>query len=439
MKLLKRPFLTLLLALSILPAGRAAAQSFGFGSETEEAGQTSAASTKSPVTVSGELTLGGILFPDDLYGSSALLGNASTARLNLGVTGNSVDAALKLKITESSLKAETAADFLDDAVDEAYLRFFFGPATVEGGLMKVSWGKADSQGPLDVLNPYNLTDLTVIDTLERKIAQPMLRAVWAVDSRSKLEAVFLPSFEGHDIALTGKWAPSAIGTLLGSGFTSFSEPDTDTLDYAQAGLRFTTTAGSVDWGLQYFYGYLPTPAFNTATFPVATVLYNRYHQVGADLAAVLAGFNLRAELAGDITEDLDGDDPLVYNPTVEFSLGADRDIVAGINLNLQYAGSVRLADSGVAASGDIESGTDAFSSTLTAVAYQKLFRDKFEWRFTALCGIADEDFLLIPSMAWTEGDAEIKLAAGIFGGDAAGQMGQYADSSYLKLTLTYRF
>ncbi len=310
---------------------------------------------------------------------------------------------------------------------------------MEGGILKVAWGKADSQGPLDVLNPFDYTDLTVTDDLERKIARPLLRAVWAAGPKAQVEAVFLPSFEPHAVDFSGRWQPAAVRTLLTSGYTGFSAPDTDGLDYAQAGARFTATSGSLDWGLQYFYGYLPTPSYDGSTFPTVTVLYNRYHQFGADAAVAAAGFGLRAELAANVTEDLPGDDPLVYNPRIAFSLGADRGIWAGINLNLQYAGTIRLLDGGVAGPPDVDSGSDAFSSTLTAVASQKLFRDKLEWRLAALWSPSDEDFMLVPSLSWTEGDAELKLGAGIFGGDASGQMGQYADASWIRLTLTYTF
>lgn len=58
-------------------------------------------------------------------------------------------------------------------------------------------------------------DLTVAETLDRKIAVPMLLAY----------------------------------------------PDMTSLENAQGGARFTTTLGGrVDLGAQYFYGYLPTPA-----------------------------------------------------------------------------------------------------------------------------------------------------------------------------------
>jgi len=42
-------------------------------------------------------------------------------------------------------------------------------------------------------------------------------------------------------------------------FSDLSE-EMATLEHFQAGVRFTTTTGPVDWGLQYFYGYLLNPA-----------------------------------------------------------------------------------------------------------------------------------------------------------------------------------
>ncbi|HOX12392.1 MAG TPA: hypothetical protein P5313_11080 [Spirochaetia bacterium] len=439
---LKRSYPALLLAIALaLPSSRAAAQAFGFGTEPSPEDPAAApARAALPVEARGTLSLGALLFPEDLSDpAGGKPEDASLLRLDLIAEGNAVQAELRLRIGRSALEEATAAGFLDEAVDEAYLRLFLGTVTLEGGIRKVAWGKADSQGPLDVLNPFDYTDMTVTDDLERKIARPLLRAVWAAAPKVQVEAVFLPAFEPHAVDFTGRWQPAAVRTLLASGYTGFSAPDTDGLDYAQAGARLAATSGSLDWGLQYFYGYLPTPSYDVSTFPTVTVLYNRYQQFGADLAAVFGGFGVRAELAANLTEDLPGDDPLVYNPRIAFSLGADRGIGAGINVNLQYAGTVRLLDGGVTAPTDVDSGTDAFASTLTAVASQKLLRDKLEWRLAALWSPSDEDFLLIPSLSWTEGDAEVKLAAGIFGGDPAGQMGQYADASWVRLTLTYAF
>jgi hypothetical protein len=58
----------------------------------------------------------------------------------------------------------------------------------------------------------------------------------------------------------------------------------------------------------------------------------------------LSGFNLRAELAANITEDIAGDDGAVYNPSLAWSLGFDRSLVAGIRATLQCNETIRLLD-----------------------------------------------------------------------------------------------
>jgi hypothetical protein len=42
--------------------------------------------------------------------------------------------------------------------------------------------------------------------------------------------------------------------------------------------------------------------------------------LGVDYGQVLFGFNTRAEFGTNITEDLSGDDGLVYNPAIVWSL-----------------------------------------------------------------------------------------------------------------------
>jgi hypothetical protein len=64
-----------------------------------------------------------------------------------------------------------------------------------------------------------------------------------------------------------------------------NRPDTATLDYAQAGLRFTATiGGAADIGAQYYYGRLTSPVvtMTTAAPPVVTFACNPYHQMSTD-------------------------------------------------------------------------------------------------------------------------------------------------------------
>jgi len=450
---------------ALFPA--AAEEAFGFG------GAASSSEKDSPAAAVGARVGGKIEYEaygffsdfDDAQNASVL--NAPIGRLDFTAKGDKAEASFKLKATKRILSESP-----ERLIDEAYVRIFLGPVDVEGGLLKVSWGKADSLGPLDVLNPFDQSDLTVTDIRERKIAQPMLHVSAAIGTRSKAELVFLPSFQANSLAWEGTWMPLRIGeykTLLGISDISASAseaiisfPDTDTLKYAQGGARFTTTVASVDLGAQYFYGFLPNMAVSPAAvqsyltgvymhtaYPVLypntpapiSVSYNRYHQAGLDAAADLFGFNLRAEAAANITEDLEGDDPAVYNPTAAWSLGFDRALFSGISLNLQGSGTVRLFNDKVDGNGalDLESGTDSTNTKITAILSQSLFKDTLEWKLVGICSVENGDFFIKPSVGYIVGDARIDLILGIYGGDEEGEFGQFYDAGYARLVLSYAF
>lgn len=441
-----------------------AAQDFGFGDTIEPergtVGEKAASgltgSSQAGSTVSGELEFETRSFfaeEDEIW--ECPIEGIPTGILKFKASGSSVEAFLKLKVTKDILSNSP-----EDMLDEAYVRLFIGSTTLDGGLLKVTWGKADSQGPLDVLNPFDFTDLTVTEPLERKIAVPMLHATLGLGDNSKLELAFLPGFEGDRIAWDGRWAPlsvterksqlAAYGVDVSAEENVLDYSDMSSLENFQGGLRLTTTLrGRVDLGAQYFYGYLPTPAVVADPAAIAALIsygtalpvrYNRYNQVGFDAAAVIAGFNLRAEAAADITKDSDGEDPLVYNSSILWSLGFDRDILSNINLNLQGSGCYRLSDDGVSTlSYDIETGTDRTRTRITTILSQKLFNDKLEWKVKGLYDIEDEDYFLLPSLNYEIGDANAELVVGVFGGDSEGELGQYADSSYVSLGLSYQF
>ena len=540
-------FALLLAATFVAPAN---AQDFGFGDEAATA-PAEASPVAGGARVGGKLEFAATSFfrsADDALESP--LSGAAQGRLEFAAQGGSVDASLELRLSEKVLSESPSS-----VVDQASLKLFAGPLTLEGGLLKASWGKADSQGPLDVLNPLDLSDLTITDQLDRKIAVPMLRAKAALGSSAQLELAGVFGFEGNRIALEGPWTPKLIADRKAAAYQGFyyganpaanggkgdglyanyystafsaayagsyaeefqktyatafaaalasnggnasaaqtsavaatdaqnvaitlaalqkanglvssqdssiraqaaaaaderiasllSYPRTDTLEWSQGGARLTASLGGIDAGLQYFYGFLPNPvassdpavmAANGGRLPVS---YNRYHQFGLDLAAVLAGFNLRAEAAANLTDDMQGDDPLVYNPHLAWSLGFDRELFAAITLNVQGTGTYRLFDEGVGDGlYDIEAGTDATRTKITAMLSRGFLRDKAQLELAGVYGIEDGDFALAPSLKLAVGDASIILSARVFGGDAGGELGQFAESSCARLSLEYAF
>ncbi|MCL1815323.1 MAG: hypothetical protein FWG27_05845 [Treponema sp.] len=452
--------------------------SFGFFTEED--------TIEKPIKIGGEVSAQVIFFTDGFGSSEKLrkmeLGDIFMGKLNFSASGKIADGIINIKITP---------DFYDGspfAIDEAFLRFYLGPVDIEGGLRKLTWGRADSFGPLDVINPIDYRDPSAMaDPRSIKIARPMLHVSWNMGSFSKLEGVFVPWFSGDEFAFTGRWIPSQVSGLRNAadfvinfaaaglppevihGIQKYFDdllksynpkklfPKTDAFEYAQTGLRFTTTVGETDFGVQYYYGRFFRPAYvvDLEGFITSIILgtpdperinivfyYNYYHQIGVDFARVIAGFNFRAEAGMNITSDIKGDDGTVNNPQIVWSLGFDRDIIWGVNLNLQGNGLVRLMYNKIGSDPqmtDTEAGMNRSSTRITAVLFKKIFRDELEVRIVGLWGIEDKDFLVIPAIVWSKHDIRAEFSAGFFGGDRSRELGQYRDNGYLKTLLTWSF
>ncbi|MDR2314643.1 MAG: hypothetical protein LBE02_08940 [Spirochaetaceae bacterium] len=463
------------LALFFFTALYAGAQedAFGFGEEPGTPGGLFSPSLKLGGEISAELDF---FTAGDFF--SNRLGDIFSGKINFSASSAAVEAVINLKLRSEFQHASPVA------IDEAYGRFFFGPLDLEAGLRKLSWGRADSFGPLDVINPLDYTNLSAIASPRTiKIARPMLHVSWNISSFSKLEGVFVPWFQGHKYALEGRWTPARlvqIKTMLASYYPDlkdiygWSEADFITLEsdmldqfvsgtiygdalslaYAQGGLRFTTTAGFLDMGFQYYFGRLPLIAIGNVQMGalgsvnsvkdlqnLASVDYNYYHQAGLDFAWIMGGFNFRVEGGANITGDLTGDRGEVYNPSLVWSLGFDRDLFWGINLNLQGSGSVILMHHKISSVplADTEGGADISSTRITAILSRHFFTDQLEAKVTALWGVEDRDFLIMPALVWTKNDVSIELSGGFFGGNREGELGQYRDNGYVKTVLGWKF
>jgi hypothetical protein len=243
-------------ALSILCAlVSLSAQDFGFGDETgtdTSFDGINGGGRAVVVNIHGEVKASVLSFFDDFADGAdhTRLGEVFSGELNFFAETSRAkgDISLKLQTTTQPV-----------AVDEAYLTVYFGELDIEAGLRKLTWGKADSLGSLDVINPLDYSDLSGLgDAMSLKIARPLVHASLRLGQFSKWEGVFIPSFEPLRFADTGRWAPAQF-TALSS--MTVDNPDTTTIDYFQAGLRYTTTLGSMaDIGVQYYYGRLTSPA-----------------------------------------------------------------------------------------------------------------------------------------------------------------------------------
>jgi hypothetical protein len=430
-----------LLALLIMPFPLAAQEfGFGFGDEGDAAGfESGGGAPPLAVSLSGKVGMELLGYVEELDepADTALDGNFRGA-INFEAEGPNSKAVIHLDVNPPS-EIFTSGWI---SIDEAYLQAYFGDFELGGGLRKLTWGKADSMGPLDVINPYDYTNLTTLtDAMEMKVAQPLIYGSYRMGSFSKIEAVVMPWFSPHRFAEEGRWAQAA------SPFP-VTRPKTDmlsSLDYAQAGARFATMMGSADIGAQYFYGRMYQPATKFIfgdSGPIGIAIdYNRYHQIGIDYARVILGFNIRAEAAINLTEDLSGDDGEVYNPSFAWSLGFDRDLVWGINLNLQCNESIRLMNDEVSDDPllDLEADSDMTSTLITAALSKKFLQDELELKATAVWEIENGAALIMPAIVWTKNDVALEVSGGIFAGSEEGLFGQFHDNSFARVGLKYTF
>jgi hypothetical protein len=420
-----------------------ATQSFGFGFDDDDTGGMGG--TFGPalaVSIGGEVSASITGFVEDFEDGAddVRFGDIFSGKLNFSAETAYAAGTINLKLVPALVYYDEKSPVY---VDEAYITAYFGKLDVTGGLRKLTWGKADSMGPLDVVNPLDFSDLSDLsDMMNMKIPRPLIHASFVLGHFSKLEGVFVPNFEPGGFASSGPWASPQMAMIDELPPENVIRPDTTSLDYAQAGLRFTTTiAGAVDIGAQYYYGRLTTPVvtMTVAAPPVVTFAYNPYHQIGLDYAQVIAGFNLRAELAANITEDLAGDDGAVENPSLAWSLGFDRDLFAGINLNLQCNETLRLLDGEIKSPQDTEAGRDITTTLVTAALSKKFLRDELELKATAIWEAEAGACLIMPSLIWTKNDVAVELSSGIFAGSDEGLFGQFHDKSFVRAGIKYTF
>ncbi|GHU84817.1 hypothetical protein FACS189473_2960 [Spirochaetia bacterium] len=438
---MKGRFFSYALALLLLASLPLAAQDFGFGDSADEGdAELGGRSLPFALSVSGEAGIELLSYVKELdKPSDTALDIKFKGKLNFQAEGANAKAVINLNVSAPE------EDFIDGvlSIDEAYLQAYFGNFEIEGGLRKLTWGKADSNGPLDVINPFDYSEfINLTDIMKIKLPRLLIHGSYRIGSFSKIEAVVLPLFAPHRFAETGRWAQSTSSPLP---LTVPSDDELRKLKYAQAGARFTTTIGPVDFGAQYFYGRMYQPSTQvtfTGMMPAGIDLdYNRYHQIGIDYAQVIAGFNLRAEVAANLTDDFAGDNGAVQNPAILWSLGFDRDLFWGINLNLQCNESIRLMHSEISDNPllDTEAGSDITTTRITAVVSKKFLRDELEVRAAIIYGIEDKDFLIVPGIYWTIKDIQLEFSSGIFGGGRDGQLGQYRGNSFIKIGMRYAF
>lgn len=215
---------------------------------------------------------------------------------------------------------------LDLHLREGYLDLSAGPVDLRIGRQIIVWGRADRINPTDNLTPHDFT-LLVPDDDDQRLGTLAVKGTYFIDQIS-MTALWLPRFEPDRVPL--RRPPSPL-------FFSERQPDGG---YRQGAFKVEQTGGALDWSVSYFHGFDPFPdiAIDFSPFPAINLALEHHpiDVIGADAAAAVGRFGLRAEVAYTFTEDRRGDDPEIKNPFLFLVVGGDRTFLESLNINVQY-------------------------------------------------------------------------------------------------------
>ena len=455
---------------ALFTAGFAFADDFDFGDDFVsdfggDFGDSSASFAGGALEVNGEAQIDFRAYFDDEdeYGLPVDEWKTDTTpkgKINLKYSNSAVSAEAKFAFSKDVLE-----NYREDVIDELTLESYLGNFVVQAGKMKVVWGKGDKLHAVDNFNANDYTDFIIPDYIDRRIAEPMIRVLYNVPkdvgpfSSSRFELIWTPTMTADRYASSGKWVPAqvsdlktslsknAVGliasasepakTIMLSNSSALADnlyPDTKQLKYMQAGARFTTTTGSLDWGLSYYVGRDKRASFDNSETKidsfVSTYLskgsaddddkfidYDFLQVFGLEAAKTFGAYNFRAEGAYNLTKDTAGDDPKVHNNSVGWVFGFDRDLpLSELNMNVQFQGKYilnhdKINDLGVL---DTESGTFENDNKVVVNISDSWNHGKVKPEVSAVYGFQHYDLIVMPKITWYVSDGLEFCAKGMY-------------------------
>ncbi len=207
---------------------------------------------------------------------------------------------------------------------EGYLSFGSDSADLRIGKQIIVWGRADRLNPTDNLTPRDFT-LLVPEDDDQYLGSLAAKATYYFENLS-LTGIWLPDFKPNKVPI--RQSPAL----------NFREQIPDT--HRQWAIKLEQSGKAVDWSLSYFDGIDLNPdiGIDSVTSGDVNLLlsHHRIRVIGADAATVIGRYGLRAEAAYTSTEDSEGNDPEIKNPFFYMVLGVERNLMEGLNINVQY-------------------------------------------------------------------------------------------------------
>lgn len=506
---MKRTKILALLATATFFSSFATAQDMDFGDDFGsdfggDFGDTASSSSfaATALSVNGEAQVNFRAYVDDEGTSGLPIDEWNTwvdpkGKLGLNYSNDSVSADVKF-----ALSKDIITDYKADIIDELTLEAYLGNFVIQAGKMKVVWGKGDKLHVIDNFNANDYKDFLIPDYIDRRISEPMVRVLYNAPNdagpftSNRFEFIWTPFMTADRYAASGRWVPTqvkelknqlteiagkAIGTQgvkasaaakeqslytkMLSNSSSLADnlyPNLYQLKYMQAGARFTTTTGSWDWGLSYYfgrdkrasfdykkmepyapYGYVQKYLEGTAEEDDKFIDYDFLQVFGIEAAKTFGAYNFRAEAAYNLTKDVAGDDPKVHNNSLAWVFGFDRDLpVSELNFNLQTQGKFILNHDEIRDSGDTESGTYKTDNKLVLNISDNLAHGKLKPEVSAIYGFEHFDLIIMPKVTWYVSDGLEFSASGMYMQsfiESRSEFGNWHNNSFVQIAAKYTF
>jgi hypothetical protein len=242
---------------------------------------------------------------------------------------------LTLKAEQDGANYRAVADITYDSTlnsleaQELSLSLFFGQTTLKAGLMRHSWGTADTAHVVDIVNGRDLRN-GIVDDLELMKRPDWMLTLSTYFENGALDLVVKPGFNPSYVPMDGKY--SMVDSMMDSVKYAVSlgliklpdtglqitEMNTHSLSTVSAGARYRFLFDPVDIGVMYYTGHFHDPGFEQVMTPPNTLeainlLYTRYHFMGLASSYFLEPFTLAVEGGMFFSEDKDGTDIGLYN------------------------------------------------------------------------------------------------------------------------------
>lgn len=504
---MKRTKILALLATAAFFSSFATAQDMDFGDDFgsdfggdfgDSASSSSFAATA--LSVNGEAQVNFRAYVDDEGTSGLPIDEWNTwvdpkGKLGLNYSNDSVSADVKF-----ALSKDIITDYKADIIDELTLEAYLGNFVIQAGKMKVVWGKGDKLHVIDNFNANDYKDFLIPDYIDRRISEPMVRVLYNAPNdagsftSNRFEFIWTPFMTADRYASSGRWVPTKVKELKNqlteiagkaiatqgvkasadaqeqslytkmlSNSSSLADnlyPDLYQLKYMQAGARFTTTTGSWDWGLSYYFGRDKRASFDykkmmepkgyvqkylegTAEEDDKFIDYDFLQVFGIEAAKTFGAYNFRAEAAYNLTKDVAGDDPKVHNNSLAWVFGFDRDLpVSELNFNLQTQGKFILNHDEIKNSGDTESETYRTDNKLVLNISDNLAHGKLKPEVSAIYGFEHFDLIIMPKVTWYVSDGLEFSASGMYMQsfiESRSEFGNWHNNSFVQIAAKYTF